>query len=59
MSRQEETFLKWGWNDTLCQGYLRGVILSFIVHRDVKIANIFLNKGKAKIADFGFAQRAK
>ncbi len=30
-----------------------------IVHRDVKVANIFLNKGKAKIADFGFAQRAK
>lgn len=30
-----------------------------IVHRDIKLANIFLSKGKAKIADFGFAQRAK
>jgi serine/threonine protein kinase len=29
------------------------------VHRDIKLANIFLSKGKAKIADFGFAQRAK
>lgn len=26
-----------------------------IVHRDLKIANIFMKDGKAKIADFGFA----
>lgn len=25
-----------------------------MVHRDVKLANIFLNKGTAKLADFGF-----
>lgn len=28
-----------------------------IVHRDIKIANIFLKNGIAKIADFGFARR--
>jgi tousled-like kinase len=28
-----------------------------IVHRDIKIANIFLKSGVAKIADFGFAKR--
>lgn len=27
-----------------------------IVHRDIKIANIFINNGVYKIADFGFAQ---
>jgi serine/threonine protein kinase len=26
-----------------------------IIHRDLKIANIFMHNGKAKIADFGFA----
>lgn len=30
-----------------------------IVHRDIKVANIFLNNGRAKIADFGFAVFAK
>ncbi len=30
-----------------------------IVHRDLKIANIFLHNGKAKIADFGFAKFIK
>ena len=30
-----------------------------IVHRDIKLANIFLKDGKAKIADFGFAVHAK
>jgi serine/threonine protein kinase len=28
-----------------------------IVHRDLKIANIFLKNGTAKIADFGFAKK--
>ena len=27
-----------------------------IVHRDFKVANIFMHNGQAKIADFGFAQ---
>lgn len=30
-----------------------------IVHRDIKIANIFLHNGQAKIADFGFAKFTK
>jgi serine/threonine protein kinase len=30
-----------------------------IVHRDIKVANIFINNGRAKIADFGFAVFAK
>ncbi len=30
-----------------------------VIHRDLKIANIFLHKGKAKIADFGFAKFTK
>ena len=27
-----------------------------IVHRDLKIANVFIHNGAAKIADFGFAK---
>jgi serine/threonine protein kinase len=30
-----------------------------IVHRDIKLANIFVKNGRAKIADFGFAVYAK
>jgi serine/threonine protein kinase len=30
-----------------------------IVHRDIKVANVFLKDGVAKIADFGFAKRAQ
>ena len=30
-----------------------------IVHRDIKLANIFVKEGKAKIADFGFAVHAR
>lgn len=26
-----------------------------LVHRDLKLANILIKKGKVKIADFGFA----
>lgn len=26
-----------------------------IVHRDLKLANLFITKGNVKIADFGFA----
>jgi serine/threonine protein kinase len=28
-----------------------------IVHRDIKSANILFHKGKAKLADFGFAKQ--
>lgn len=27
-----------------------------IIHRDLKVSNIFINNGVHKIADFGFAQ---
>ena len=30
-----------------------------IVHRDIKLANIFMSKGVAKLADFGFAVYSK
>lgn len=30
-----------------------------IIHRDIKVANIFLKDGVAKIADFGFAKRTR
>jgi serine/threonine protein kinase len=32
---------------------------NYIVHRDLKVANIFIHKGQAKIADFGFAKFTK
>lgn len=30
-----------------------------VVHRDIKIANVFVNNNTAKIADFGFAKITK
>lgn len=27
-----------------------------VIHRDLKVANVFLHNGRAKIADFGFAK---
>lgn len=30
-----------------------------IVHRDVKVANVFVKDGTAKIADFGFAKQTR
>lgn len=32
---------------------------NYIVHRDVKVANIFIHNGEAKLADFGFAKYTK
>jgi serine/threonine protein kinase len=29
------------------------------LHRDLKLANIFMNNGVAKIADFGFAKKSQ
>jgi serine/threonine protein kinase len=30
-----------------------------VIHRDLKVANVFLHNSKAKIADFGFAKFTK
>jgi serine/threonine protein kinase len=30
-----------------------------IIHRDLKVANIFIHDGKVKIADFGFAKATR
>ena len=30
-----------------------------IVHRDIKVSNIFIHEGEAKIADFGFAKATR
>lgn len=35
---------------------LRYLASNHIVHRDLKVSNVFLHNGKYKIADFGFAQ---
>jgi serine/threonine protein kinase len=47
-------------------GYIRDIFKglmylaeNYIVHRDLKVANIFIHKGQAKIADFGFAKFTK
>jgi len=29
------------------------------LHRDLKLANVLMNNGQAKIADFGFAKKIK
>lgn len=45
---------------------LRDIVSGFIeigqkgfLHRDLKLANIFMDNGRAKIADFGFAKKNK
>ena len=45
---------------------LRDIVAGFVeigqrgfLHRDLKLANIFINDDKAKIADFGFAKKNK
>ncbi len=45
---------------TICDVYLglRYLAEQHIIHRDIKVANVFLKDGIAKIADFGFAKRA-
>jgi serine/threonine protein kinase len=47
-------------------GFMSDIVSGFIelaesnyLHRDLKLANIFLNSGIAKIADFGFAKKNK
>lgn len=37
----------------IIEGY-KNIEENNIIHRDLKTSNIFLSKGKAKIADFGF-----
>lgn len=43
--------------------YVRGIYKGLmylaengVVHRDIKVSNIFIHDGEAKIADFGFAK---
>jgi len=31
----------------------------YVIHRDLKVANVFMHNGSAKIADFGFAKFTK
>mgnify|MGYP003691712261 CR=1 FL=1 len=45
---------------------LKDIVAGFIeigensfLHRDLKLANIFMKNGKAKIADFGFAKKIR
>ena len=45
---------------------LKDIVSGFIqigqkgfLHRDLKLANIFINDDRAKIADFGFAKKNK
>ena len=52
--------------ETETVGFLKDIVGGFIelaennyLHRDLKLANIFLNGGVAKIADFGFAKKNK
>jgi serine/threonine-protein kinase ULK2 len=48
-------------NNTIADVYkgLKYLASKSIIHRDLKIANIFINNGVAKIADFGFALHSK
>jgi SNF-related kinase len=52
--------------ETEAENYIRDIFRGLlylndnhIVHRDLKIANIFIHNGEAKIADFGFAKATK
>lgn len=47
-----------GYIRDICQGFFEIASNSFL-HRDLKLANIFLKDGVAKIADFGFAKKNK
>lgn len=45
--------------ETYIRDIFKGLVYladNHIIHRDLKVANIFINDGEAKIADFGFAQ---
>ena len=42
----------------IVNGYIEIGEKSFL-HRDLKLANIFMSNGSAKIADFGFAKKNK
>jgi serine/threonine protein kinase len=42
----------------IVEGFLEMADNKFL-HRDMKLANIFINSGMAKIADFGFAKKSQ
>ena len=47
-----------GYLKDICQGFFQIADNNYL-HRDLKLANIFLRNGVAKIADFGFAKKNK
>lgn len=51
------------FTETRAQPYIKDIFegLAYlndnqVIHRDIKVANIFIHNGRAKIADFGFAK---
>ena len=59
--KRRQKLEEWEINNIIADVYrgLKYLASKNIVHRDLKIANIFMHNGVAKIADFGFALHSK
>lgn len=59
--KRKQKLEEWEINNIIADVYrgLKYLASKNIVHRDLKIANIFMHNGVAKIADFGFALHSK
>ena len=59
--KKRQKLEEWEINNIIADVYrgLKYLASKNIVHRDLKIANIFMHNGVAKIADFGFALHSK